>query len=181
MAVTLPKWPFTPLSSTFFLLPDPRINADGIQGTISLHNLSISLVWDVEEWGKYQERCAREEAETAARTQRRQEHKAVEGLTEWEKRQPAGEGVGSRERFHSLRTTSTWTSCTPLLPLPSPGFATPLQPLPQHQILPHKCITARPIPHQEEAAVIDAVYPEWDQSRVDYRWDGLVFPNTQLS
>jgi hypothetical protein len=34
MAVTLPKWPFTPLSSTVFLLPDPRINADGIQGTI---------------------------------------------------------------------------------------------------------------------------------------------------
>jgi hypothetical protein len=34
MAVTLPKWPFTPLSSTFFLLCDPRINADGIQGTI---------------------------------------------------------------------------------------------------------------------------------------------------
>ncbi|KAJ7826462.1 hypothetical protein B0H14DRAFT_2595784 [Mycena olivaceomarginata] len=34
-------------------------------------------------------------------------------------------------------------------------------------------ITARPVPHQEEAAAIDAAYPEWDQSRVDYQWDGL--------
>jgi hypothetical protein len=41
-------------------------------------------------------------------------------------------------------------------------------------------ISARPTAYVKEEANIAAEYPDWDQSRVEYRWDGLVFPTTQL-
>ncbi|KAJ7800263.1 hypothetical protein B0H14DRAFT_2616386 [Mycena olivaceomarginata] len=41
-------------------------------------------------------------------------------------------------------------------------------------------ISARPVPNDDEQRAIDCDYPNWDQSRVNYAWDGLVFPTTQL-
>ncbi|KAJ7797204.1 hypothetical protein B0H14DRAFT_3494017 [Mycena olivaceomarginata] len=44
----------------------------------------------------------------------------------------------------------------------------------------HRAHSAQPTPHVEEEAKIAANFPDWDPSRVEYRWDGLVFPTTQL-
>ncbi|KAJ7858140.1 hypothetical protein B0H14DRAFT_3447440 [Mycena olivaceomarginata] len=41
-------------------------------------------------------------------------------------------------------------------------------------------ISARPVPNDDEQRAIERDYPNWDQSRVNYAWDGLVFPTTQL-
>ncbi|KAJ6537888.1 hypothetical protein B0H19DRAFT_1078995 [Mycena capillaripes] len=41
-------------------------------------------------------------------------------------------------------------------------------------------ITARPSPHDEEKAVIEKENPGWDESRVAYWWDGVVFPRRSI-
>ncbi|KAJ7698224.1 hypothetical protein B0H14DRAFT_2649551 [Mycena olivaceomarginata] len=37
-------------------------------------------------------------------------------------------------------------------------------------------ITCKPVAHDVEAAAIERVHPNWDQSSVAYSWDGLWFP-----